>query len=226
MLKNIYQNRLSKKILFNPLYIWISFILSAVLFIFYPQVDIFISDLFYNGRVFPANKTTIEQLLYHSVRFLIIIFALFSITVFLYNKFTKKKILNINAKVILYIILTLSIAPGLIVNAILKDNWGRARPNQTIHFGNTKEFTPAFIPSNQGGYSFSSGHAAAAFSLMGFALLAKNRKKMWMTLAITYGVNVSIARVAAGGHFFSDVLTSFFIVYITTHILYGIILKE
>ncbi|MDA3909420.1 MAG: phosphatase PAP2 family protein [Sulfurimonas sp.] len=47
-----------------------------------------------------------------------------------------------------------------------------------------------------------------------------------MALALTFGTSVSLARMAAGGHFLSDVVTSFFIVYITTHILYKLIFKE
>jgi len=172
------------------------------------------------------NNTWIESFFYYSVKPLIIIFILSTLTIFIYNRINEKNILNINTKVILYIFLVLSIAPGLIVNTTLKDNWGRARPAQTLNFGGKKEFTPAFIVSDQGGYSFSSGHSAAAFSLMGFALLAKRRRQLWMNLAITYGICVSIARMAAGGHFFSDVVTSFFIVWIGTHIFYKIIFKK
>lgn len=126
----------------------------------------------------------------------------------------------------LYILLFLTVAPLLIVNTTLKENWGRARPAQTVQFGGQKEFTPAFIISDQGGYSFSSGHTAAAFSLLGFALLAKRRQKLLINIALTYGALVSIARMAAGGHFLSDVVTSFFIVYISIHILYKLIFKE
>jgi len=85
---------------------------------------------------------------------------------------------------------------------------------------------PAFMMSNQDGYSFSSGHAAAAFSLLGFALLAKRRQKLFITTVLVYGTLVSLARMAAGGHFLSDVVTSFFIVYIATHVLYKLIFKE
>ncbi len=217
---------MNKKILNVELYIWVLFLLASVVFISFPEIDIYISDFFYNGKEFPLNGTSVENFLYHSVRPVILFFALGSIALFIYNLLTKNNIFNLNTKAMLYLLLVLSIAPGLIVNAMLKENWGRARPSQTIHYGGDKEFTPAFVMSNQGGYSFSSGHTAAAFSLMGFALLAKRRRKLWMTLAITYGVLVSFARVAAGGHFFSDVVTSFFIVYIFTHLLYKLILEE
>ncbi len=217
---------MNKKFLNVSLYIWVLFLVSSLVFITFPQIDLYISDLFYNGKEFPLNGNTVEEFFYHSVRPVILFLALGSIAVFFYNLISKNNLFGINGKVMLYLLLVLSIAPGLVVNAMLKENWGRARPNQTMHYGGDKEFTPAFVMSNQGGYSFSSGHTAAAFSLIGFALLAKNRKKFWMLLAITYGVLVSLARVAAGGHFFSDVVTSFFIVYIFTHILYKLIIEE
>ncbi len=217
---------MNKKFLNVSLYIWVLFLVSSLVFITFPQIDLYISDLFYNGKEFPLNGSAVEEFFYHSVRPVILLFALGSIAVFFYNLISKNNLFGINGKVMLYLLLVLSIAPGLVVNAMLKENWGRARPNQTMHYGGDKEFTPAFVMSNQGGYSFSSGHTAAAFSLIGFALLAKNRKKFWMLLAISYGVLVSLARVAAGGHFFSDVVTSFFIVYIFTHILYKLIIEE
>jgi len=207
-------------------YIWLAFVLLSLMFIFFPQIDLYVANLFYDGKSFPMNKTWLESFFYYSVKPLIIIFIFSTFTLYIHNRIYKKNILNIDTKVILYIILVLSIAPGLIVNTTLKDNWGRARPAQIIEFGGKKEFTPAFIVSNQDGYSFSSGHSAAAFSLIGFALLAKRRRTIWMSLAISYGIAVSIARMAAGGHFFSDVITSFFIVWIGTHIFYKLIFKK
>ncbi|MBU1657514.1 phosphatase PAP2 family protein [bacterium] len=217
---------MNKKILNVPYSIWALFILFSLTFIFFPQIDLFVADLFYDNDSFPANKTILEQVLYHSVRPLVIVLSLISILIYVYNKIKKTNILNINGRVILFIFLVLSLAPGLIVNVILKDNWGRPRPNQIIEHGGDMHFAPAFIPSGQNGYSFSSGHSAAAFSLIGFALLAKRRKRLWITLALTYGALVSIARMAAGGHFLSDTVTSFFIVYITTFMLYDLLIEK
>ncbi len=217
---------MNKKYLNVSIYIWIAFLISSLVFILFSQIDLYIASMFYDGKSFFMNGTFVEGLFYYSVKPIIIIFVLSTLGIFFYNYFKKKNILNINSKVILYIVLVLTIAPVLIVNTTLKENWGRARPAQTVNFGGQKKFTPAFIMSNQGGYSFSSGHSAAAFSLLGFALLAHKRKKMWANIAISYGIFVSIARMAAGGHFFSDVVTSFFIVYISTHIIYKLVFKE
>lgn len=208
------------------LYFWVLFLLSSITFILFPQIDLFISGLFYDGKSFVLNGTLFENIFYYSVKPIILTFVISTLLIFLYNLFTKKQILNVSAKVVLYVFLVLSIAPGLIVNFTLKENWGRARPAQIVNFGGDKEFTPAFVISNQNGFSFSSGHTAAAFSLMGFALLAKKRRRFWIYLTIVYGVLVSIARMAAGGHFLSDVITSFFIVWIATHIFYKLVFKE
>ncbi len=205
---------------------WLACLISSIVFVFFPQIDLLIASLFYDGKSFPMNGTWLEELFYYSVKPLIIILVLSTLGIFTYNKIKKKTILNINTKVILYLTLVLTIAPVFIVNTTLKENWGRARPAQTIDFGGKKEFTPAFIQSDQGGYSFSSGHAAAAFSLIGFALLAQRKKRLFIAAAIIYGASVGLARMAAGGHFFSDVVTSFFIVYIATHIIYKLIFKK
>ena len=217
---------MNKKYLNIKLYFWLLFLVASIILVSFPQIDLYIASLFFNGKSFPLNGSWMEDILYHSVKPIIISFAIFSIVIFIYNYIKKKNILNINSAVIIYIILVLTIAPALIVNSILKENWGRARPAQTINFGGEKEFSPAFIPSNQGGYSFSSGHTAAAFSLLGFALLAKRKRKLFISIVLVYGALVSVARMAAGGHFLSDVLTSFFIVYISTHIIYKFVFKE
>ncbi len=203
-----------------------AFVVVSAVFMVFPQIDIAVSSLFYDGKKFWLNGTLFEEIFYYSVKPLLITLFLGSLFVFIYNKITKKTLLNLTSSVMLYIVLVLSIAPGLIVNKTLKDNWGRARPAETTIFGGKKEFTPAFVLSDQDGYSFSSGHSAAAFSLVGFALLFRKKRKTVMFVALSYGVLVSIARMGAGGHFFSDVVTSFFIVWIATHIFYRLVFKK
>jgi len=208
------------------LYMWVSFLILSIIFIAFPQIDIFTSGEFYDGDSFYLKGTLFERVFYKSVPVLLIAFTLTTLLIYFYNKIKKQTILNINGKVVFYILLVLAVAPGLIVNTTLKENWGRARPAEIKEFGGNKSFTPAFILSDQHGHSFSSGHTSAAFAFVGFALLATKRRTFWMSLAISYGVLVSFARLIAGGHFFSDIMTSFFIVWIVTHMLYRVIFKK
>jgi len=218
---------MNKKIINVPLYVWIAFLLTSLIFVLFPQIDIFVSSLFYSKESgFIAGGTLYEDILYHSIGYVVSMSIGIPFVIWIYNILTTKNLLQVNKKVILYLLLVVAIGPGIIVNNILKDHWGRARPAETILFGGTKEFTPAFIISDQGGYSFSCGHAAGAFFLIALALLAQKRRTLWMSLAVGYGLAISYIRIAAGGHFFSDTVVSFFIVYITTLIFYGLFFKE
>ena len=204
-----------------------AFLLSSVILVLFPEIDIGISNLFYKkGLGFVAGGTFYENILYHSITYVTAGALLIPILLYIYNFFTKKNILKVNAKVILYLGLVLSIGPGLIVNELLKNHWGRPRPAETTLFGGTKEFTPPFIITDQDGYSFSSGHVAAAFFLLTLALLVRKNKAFWVFLASSYGIAISYVRIAAGGHFFSDAVVSFFITYIISIMFYNIFFTD
>ncbi len=209
-----------------PIYIWISFLLSIPFFIFFAEIDLIISSLFYEDGVFFLRNTLIEQIFYHSIRPIITTIVLGTLAIFFYNAYFKKNVLDIGKRKVLYIFLVLALAPGLIVHAILKDTFERPRPRQVIELGGKRDFYPAYTLANEDKSSFSSGHVAATFSLLGIALLAKRRRNFWIKLTLIYGTGMMIARIAAGGHFFSDVVTSFFIVYITTHLLYKYLIED
>ena len=112
-----------------------------------------------------------------------------------------------------YLSLALALGPGLLVNLILKNNWGRARPFEILEFGGNTELTPAFIISDfcERNCSFVSGHAAMGFYPMAIAFLfasgTKARKRMLM-IGIMSGIIFGGARIIQGSHFLSDVLFS------------------
>lgn len=122
-----------------------------------------------------------------------------------------------------YLLLVLALGPGLIVNGLLKEHWGRARPVNCVEFGGSQTFTPAYVFSDQGGKSFSSGHAAgSAYWVVVALILARGgRRRYWLGLAVGYSLLVAWARLAAGGHFFSDILISWFILALLAWGLYG-----
>jgi lipid A 4'-phosphatase len=211
------------KVLFKsvPLSVWVLFLALSVVFLLFPQIDIAVAGLFYAPEEgFFYNGSWWEQLLYYSVKPLLIALLSGAFVLWLYNRFSGRDLLHFGGRKLLYLLLVLALGPGLIVNQIFKENWGRARPAEIVQFGGEKHFTPAYVLSDQKGYSFSGGHAAGGFFLIALALLARRRRMLWMGLAVTYGGLVSVARMAAGGHFLSDVVVSFFVVYITSKMLY------
>ena len=194
-----------------------------MVFVAFPTIDIQVSSLFFeNGFHLKGNWW--ERLLYKSVKPFLILTLLTITILWLVNKYTDKNIFKIDGRKTGFIVLVLVLGSGLVVNAIFKDNFGRARPANIIEFNGTQQFTPAFVISQEcdRNCSFSSGHGSAAFFTLALALLFKNRRRAF-AIAITYGCLVSLARIAAGGHFFSDNVTSFFVMAITTDALYYIL---
>jgi len=107
-----------------------------------------------------------------------------------------------------FLLLSIALGPGLLTNTVLKDHWGRARPNQVVEFGGTKLFTPVLQPTDQCDHncSFPSGHSAMAFSFVGLGFLpATRRRRQWVSgIALGFGSLVALVRIGQGGHFLSD----------------------
>jgi membrane-associated PAP2 superfamily phosphatase len=130
----------------------------------------------------------------------------------------------------LYLFLVLVIGPGLLVNAIFKDHWGRPRPRQTTEFGGQWQFRHILERGTPGkGKSFPSGHSSTGYYFVAFYFLLRRRRKLLaaLTLAGTaiYGTLIGIARMAAGAHFASDVLWSAVFPTFAAFILYYFILR-
>ena len=108
----------------------------------------------------------------------------------------------------LVLVLALALGPGLIVNVGLKDHWGRARPSQIVEFGRDRAFTPALVPANEcrRNCSFVSGEAAMGFGLVTLALFARRRRALVLVPGLVMGSSLALVRMAAGGHFLSDVV--------------------
>jgi len=129
----------------------------------------------------------------------------------------------------LFLVLVMLIAPGFIVQT-LKVTWGRPRPNEITNYGGPLEFRTPFEPNfalagnTNTGNSFPGGHAAAGFYTI--ALYSIFKKRWVLALTISYGVLMSLARMAQGAHFLSDVVSSFFIVYICIELFEFLIIKK
>lgn len=192
------------------------FLVFAVVFVFWPQLDLMITGFFWNeqdGFVYRHNILVLAM--YKGFWFvprLIIPLLLIALIASWYNQFAKH-----NRKYTVFLLLVLLIGPGAIVHA-LKDNWDRGRPRHVEPFGGTKEFSPAFIKSDQceRNCSFPSGHAAQGFYFMALGWLLGRR---WFWIGLMVGIAASAGRVLQGGHFFSDVITSGFIVFFTCQVL-------
>jgi lipid A 4'-phosphatase len=121
-------------------------------------------------------------------------------------------------------LLALAVGPGLVVNLMFKDHWGRARPAQIAAFGGTARFTPAFVPSDQctTNCSFPAGDPSVGFALVAAGLMVRERRRRQAAIAAALGLGalIGVVRIGQGGHFLSDVVASGFLVVATTWLLH------
>ncbi|WDI44355.1 phosphatase PAP2 family protein [Bremerella sp. P1] len=121
--------------------------------------------------------------------------------------------------------LAILIGPGILINTVLKPNWGRPRPIDTVVFGGEYNYVP---PGTIGPYemakSFPSGHASMGFVFLlpAFLLLRKNPTAAACVFVVGFlcGAGVGASRIAEGGHYLSDIAWSGAIVYFTGLTLY------
>jgi membrane-associated PAP2 superfamily phosphatase len=128
----------------------------------------------------------------------------------------------------IFLIFSIVIGPGLIVNAIFKDHWERPRPRDVVEFGGALHYSPPPWPG-EGGGSFPCGHCSVGFLYAGGWWIWKRQRPEWarasLALGLVLGSALGVARMAAGAHFLSDVVWSAILALSLAHILYHHILR-
>jgi len=209
----------------------ILFIITAIVFINFPEIDLKVSSLFYNTESgFYLKNRPFAQFIYYATFYVVYLFALVSIFLLILDFILRKNLFGIRKKVLTYLLISLILGPGLLVNLGFKEHWGRARPATTTYFGGDKQFTPAFIKTNQCQHncSFTSGHAAAAFYFLTLVPIVRSKKLKTAVIlsALSWGSLVGFVRIIQGRHFLSDVVFSAFFVVFTAWLSYYLIFKS
>lgn len=198
-----------------------AFILFALVFLSFPGIDLWASSLFYSANDgFFLSRHPVAMQIRNAVNDLtpVLIIAL------LYFLFLSglQPALGPQRKAVIYMLLLLVLGPGLLVNSVFKEHWGRARPKDVAEFGGERQFRPALLPTNQCDHncSFTCGDASVGFYLVGLAFLFPRRRRTWLAAGIGAGTLIGLVRMVQGAHFFSDVVFSFFAVYFVAALLH------
>ncbi|HUK59582.1 MAG TPA: phosphatase PAP2 family protein [Stellaceae bacterium] len=188
-----------------------------------PAVDLWASGLFYApGRGFFLAHWPPFELVRRAVPVLAALVALAGLALIVLG--ARRPWHGLDWRAGAFLVLALALGPGLVVNTIFKDHWGRARPEQIVEFGGAAHFSPPFVPSDQctRNCSFPAGDPSNGFVLVaaGFLMAAPGARRAAMAGAVGLGALIGIVRVAQGGHFLSDVIASGFLVVATTWLLH------
>lgn len=206
--------------------IWVLPILLMILLTpFTPWLDLKITRYFYHPdplALDPFSSGPFFDFLFNYGILPAWIVAIISALIFLFSYVSNPLKAWRNPSLVL--ILTLIVGAGFLTHMVLKDHWGRPRPKQVIEFGGTQKFRPFYSPNifhqPQPSKSFPCGHCSMGFFFFALALVGKRLNKKWLeilgfSLAFILGGLLGFARIAQGAHFFSDVLFSALLLWLT-----------
>lgn len=203
-------------------------LVAAVAFTAFPQIDLAAARLFYEpGNGFPMERNPLVDGIYRGITLAVNVAVPALLLAAFAGSVRRLPAFRAHRKGVLYFLLVLAIGPGLIVNVVLKENWGRARPERVVEFGGAARFTPPLWPADQcsNNCSFVSGHVAAAFSPATLALVAPRRRRTWLALGAAGAGLAGFSRMAAGRHFLSDVIFAVVIVWFTAALLHRLMFR-
>lgn len=182
---------------------------AAFLFLGFPGIDPFVSSLFYRDGGFtlqgPGPAEGVRQLFVWALRIL----AVAALAGLWIGAAKRRPLFGLGFREWAFLILLLVVGPGLVANTMLKNEWGRPRPRQTIEFGGDKPFTPPLLRTDlcDRNCSFIGGEASSVFAVgFGFALVVPAWRRMFAAAGILGGLLVGLIRIGQGGHFTSDIV--------------------
>jgi lipid A 4'-phosphatase len=196
-----------------------------------PQLDLDIAAPFFHRApptLFAANAQPWVQHTREAARVVIALLVLPAVLAILGKLIWPRRRMLIEARAAVFLIATLALGPGLLTNVVLKDHWGRPRPIDVQQFGGAYRFTPWWDP--RGGCpdncSFIAGEPSGAFwTLAPAALAGPELLPLAYGAALAFGVGVGALRIAAGAHFFSDVVFAGVFMYLLIWLVHGLIYR-
>jgi len=207
--------------------------LTTVPFWLFP-LDIQVGSFFYHPELgtgdsaWPVQNLPFVQFCYKAAPILTMLVALPALFIVLFGGlFARLKPWRGHAAVV---VLTVVLGPGLLVNGIFKEFGDRPRPVQTQDFGGEYPYAPPLmIGQAAGGKSFPCGHCSAGFALAALWLLWRKRRPRLavaaLTLAVVLGAAMGFSRIAAGGHYLSDVLWAAWLSFFAAWLSYYLIMR-
>lgn len=178
------------------------------------DLDLFVTSWFYDGYDFDWRESGLANFFHNLVHpAALTCWGLLSLAVVVAYRRGQ------SVRLPLFLLVALTLGPGVITNTILKDHWDRARPLQVREFGGDKTFTPPLLMSNQcvRNCSFVAGDPAMGFWFHSFAYVVPPRRRRQVFVAgIGLGFGYGLLRIGMGAHFLSDVFFAGVVVLLTS----------
>ncbi|MGO4916737.1 phosphatase PAP2 family protein [Pseudogemmobacter sp. W21_MBD1_M6] len=203
---------------------------TLALFTAFPGIDLWVSGQFYSpvtGFWLAGNPVLhATRMVLWAASLLILVPTIFGLVV----SMGAGRARQIPRRIWVFVLGVYVLGPGLLVNAVLKQHWGRARPSDTQPFGGTAQFTAPLDITDQCAQncSFVSGEASvgvAAALVIGISFWFRVQEKHRITLIAGLAFPAALMacmRVATGRHFLSDIMIAGFLMATIALILFRI----
>jgi lipid A 4'-phosphatase len=201
----------------------------GLLFGIYPELDLKLAALFYDAaaKSFPLKLNALAAIARDGAMWIAWGLALPAIAALVIKLARPDKPLLISGRAIVFLLVTLVLAAGVLTNLTFKSYWGRPRPVVVTQFNGPEPFVPWWDPRGSCGRncSFFSGEGATAFwTYAPAALTPPAWRPLAFAAATLFGVITSGLRIAFGGHFFTDVaaagLVTFLVIWLAYRLIY------
>jgi membrane-associated PAP2 superfamily phosphatase len=205
-------------------------VVTGIAFGIYPEWDLRFSALFFDvdKREFTLRWSSLFGAMRELAMWLVAALIVPSLIALVVKFWMPQTRLLVSGRVIVFLTATLLLAPGLVANAVMKDNWGRVRPSDVKQFAGSKQFTPWWDPRDScpRNCSFVAGEGAAAFWTIAPAALAPAPwRPLAYAAALGFGAAVSGLRVVFGAHFLSDGLFAGVFTFLVIWLVHGLIYR-
>jgi membrane-associated PAP2 superfamily phosphatase len=151
-----------------------------------------------------------------------------AVVAFVIKLILPRRRLLISGRAVVFLVATLVLAPGLVVNVALKDHWGRPRPIDVTQFGGDQHFVAWWDPRGDcpGNCSFVSGDVSgASWTLAPAALAPPQWRALAYGAALALGAGMAVLRIMAGAHFFSDTVFAGVFTFLIIWAVHGLIYR-
>lgn len=205
-------------------------VLVSLLFLTFPGIDPWFTGLFYDPQSgFPMSRITAFTTLRSLTSGLLVTAVIVLIAAVVIKLVRPTRPTPIRPCDIVFLLSTLVIGPGVVVNAFFKEFWGRPRPGAVELFGGEAPFVTVWQISDHclGNCSFVSGEAAAAIWLVAIAIVLPARwRRIGLMVALALAALLSLNRVAFGRHFLSDVLLAWGLTLLVIAVMHRIVVER
>lgn len=201
----------------------------GLVFTIWPGLDLAMSSPFYDaaGRRWSGLDPSMA-IVRDAASWLIGLVAAPAVVALVVKLLLPRRPLLLPGRAVVLMIATLVLGPGLAVNIILKDNSGRPRPLYVTAFGGNLPFHPWWDMRGEcnKNCSFVAGEPSGAFwTMAGAAVTPPQWRAAAYGAALAFGAAVGVLRMAAGAHFFTDVVFAGVVVFLVIWLTHGLLYR-